>query len=426
MFDAFGRANLFTFASGKEHRERKKLVSNIYANQTVLAAEFSSMVQDKVAAFLGFIEQQPGQACEIFSSLHYFSFDTISEFVYGPDHGGTIALTGSKSDQDLIKDILNPARRRLAWSAVHFPAYTRWLTTRTGLLEKILILLGSMPMKKPFTYTGIRNHALKSFYSFKNTSATEKAKASDNTVIGRLFKVRDETNMSDMDIASECSDHLLAGIDTTSDSLMFVIWALSLPRHKQYQDELRQELAHVSFNDDGIPHPRELNHLPYLNAVLRESLRLYAPLPTFEPRVSPVSTIIDGYQIPAKTIVGMSPYCLHRDPTIYPQPLTFDPNRWLQSDPTAGTTTLIPESDPRNKNFWAFSSGARMCIGMHLANAEMLTLVAAVYRKYSTCARHPDTSPGITSRFELFYDETMPKVREHECWIEFRKLDLDG
>ena len=224
--------------------------------------------------------------------------------------------------------------------------------------------------------------------------------------------------MTDMDIASECADHLLAGIDTTSDSLMFMIWALSLPQHKPIQVKLREELSKISVDGHGLPNPRELTQLPYLNAVIREGLRLYAPLPTFEPRSSPTDTVIDGFHIPAGTIVGMSPYSLHRDEKIYPAPLSFQPERWL-----VDSGSLIPEADMRNRYFWAFSSGARMCIGMHLANAEMMTLLAAVYRKYSTTARHPDTSPGITSRYEIFRDESMPKMVEHECWIDFAKLD---
>ncbi|EXJ75738.1 uncharacterized protein A1O5_00245 [Cladophialophora psammophila CBS 110553] len=417
MFDVYGRPNLFTFASGKLHRERKKLISHIYANQTVLGANASQLVKRKVAEYLTLLEREPALGREIFASLHYFSFDAISEFVYGPDHGGTSALSGSKQSRELIQDILNPARRRLAWFAVYFPAYTKWITTRTGLLERVLTSMGLMPMRKPFTYSGIRQHALKAFYSFRNAPGAVQAKSAESTVIGRLFKVRNDADLSDMDIASECADHLLAGIDTTSDSLMFMIWALSLPHHEKSQDKLREELSHISVDNQGSPEPKDLTQLPYLNAVVRESLRLYAPLPAFEPRSSPVDTLIDGYEIPAGTIVGMSPYCLHRDESVYPDPLAFRPERWLTD-----SGTLIPESDLRNRYFWAFSSGARMCIGMHLANAEMLTLLAALYRKYKTSAKLPDTSPGITSRFEIFHDETMPKMVEHECLIDFAEL----
>ncbi|GKT81574.1 benzoate 4-monooxygenase cytochrome P450 [Colletotrichum tofieldiae] len=65
------------------------------------------------------------------------------------------------------------------------------------------------------------------------------------------------------------------------------------------------------------------------------------------------------------------------------------------------------------KWFWAFSSGGRMCIGIHLVMAEMTTLLAALYLKYTTSEkdRQKNVSPGITSRFEVFFDETFATVR---------------
>ena len=418
MFDVYGTKNLFTFGPVKDHRERKKLLSHIYSNKNILGSSSSDLIQGKVAAYLRMLEREPGAACEIFASLHYFSLDAISEFVYGPHLGGTQALSGSLSDRALLNDILNPSRRTLAWFAVHLPSYTRWITTRTGMMEKLVTFLGLMPMRKPFVYSGIRHHALKAFYSFKAAPEKVKAELADSTVIGSLFKCRLKHGLTDMDCASECADHLLAGIDTTADSLMFLVWAMSLPRTRPFQDKLRKELSNLSVNGQGVPTPKDLLQLPYLNAVIKETLRLYAPLPTFEPRSSPLDTLIDGFHIPAGATVGMSPYCLHREPTVFPDPLKFDPERWLTEEGIP-----LPESAPQNRWFWSFSSGGRMCIGMHLANAEITTLAAAIFMRYRTSARHADTSPGITSRFEVFFDETMPKMTEHECWIDFERID---
>ena len=58
-------------------------------------------------------------------------------------------------------------------------------------------------------------------------------------------------------------------------------------------------------------------------------------------------------------------------------------------------------------------------IGSNLANAEMLLLIAAVYMRYDTTTKAPGVTPGITSRYEVFYDETMTKMKEHECPINF-------
>jgi cytochrome P450 len=417
MFDVYGRPNLFTFSSGKDHRERKKLISHIYSNQVILSPSISDLVQRKVADYLQMLEQEPGAASEIFSSLHYFSIDAISEFVYGSVYGGTHAIARSSNDRRLLDDILDHSRRRLSWFAVHFPTFTKWITTRKGAVDRLITGLGLLPMKRPFTYTGIRNHALQAFFDAKAAPADERLKLAESTVIGRLMNVQKEQGLSDLDIASECADHLLAGIDTTADTLMFLIWTMSLPRHRRFQRKLQAELREVPADDQGISTPKDLAHLPYLNAVIRETLRLYAPLPTFEPRVMPIDTVIDGYHIPANTVVGMSPYCLHREPTVFPDPLIFDPGRWLTRE-----GDIISEADPKNRWFWAFSSGARMCIGMHLANAEMSTLAAAIFRKYETTVRDSNASPGITSRYEVFCDETMPRVLAHECWIDFVKI----
>ncbi|KAK5076813.1 hypothetical protein LTS08_005984 [Lithohypha guttulata] len=417
MFDAYGTQNLFTFTSGVDHRNRKKLISHMYSNQRVMQDQCVEMVARKVENFLALLQREPGLASEIFTSLHYFSLDAISEFVYGPKHGGTQALLGKQVDRRLIGDILDPARRRLAWFIVHFPTYTKWIVTRTGWLGKLVQNVGALPMNRPFTYSGIRAHALQAFDTYKAAIESGEEVADDSTVMGRLFQVREKHALSDMDVASECADHLLAGIDTTADSLMFMIWALSLPKHEHYQHRLRNELSLVTTNDQAYPTPKQLNELPWLNALLKESLRLYTPLPAFEPRQALTDTIIDGHVIPAQTVVGMSPYCMHREPSVFPDPKVFRPERWLDEN-----GKLLPESANENKWFWAFSSGARMCIGIHLANAEMQMLIAAIYRHYVTSTRHHECTPAITSRYEIFADERMSQAKEHECWIEFQKI----
>ncbi|KAG9625144.1 hypothetical protein KCU64_g19439, partial [Aureobasidium melanogenum] len=96
-------------------------------------------------------------------------------------------------------------------------------------------------------------------------------------------------------------------------------------------------------------------------------------------------------------------------------PLTFNPERWLGP---ADKVSLM------NRWFWAFSSGGRMCIGLHLAMAEMTALTVGIYREYTTSVApgFENKTPGITSRFEVFYDETFPEIAEHTCMIRFTKV----
>ncbi|KAH6887004.1 putative benzoate 4-monooxygenase cytochrome P450 [Thelonectria olida] len=420
MFDVYGRQNLFTFAGVKPHAERKKLLAHAYSKSVILSpnAIAKPLIERNVKEYLELLATEKDIAEEIFRSLHWFSLDSITGFLYGDQHGGTHALRGNEEDRRLLNDIVDPTRKMLSWYAVHLRGYTKWLYTRSGVMEKVVTGLGLLPMKKPATYTGIRAHALKSWSSFDEAMAEKDSP--DLSIMEKLSthsKTGKGTRLEALDIASELADHFLAGIDTTSDTAMFAIWALSLPKHREYQQALIEEVDSISnmdCNEDGNPTVEAASKLPYLDAILKETLRLYAPLPASEPRSLPVDTTIDGYLIPAGTVVSMSPYTLHRNPDVFPEPLQFKPERWL------GECGDLVEM---KKWFWAFSSGGRMCIGLHLAMAEMTTLLAAIYRKYTT-NRHKhqmEASPGITSRFEVFYDETFPEVEEHQCWINFDK-----
>ena len=416
MFDVYGKQNVFTFGPSQAHAARKKLLANVYSKSNIMRSSVADVIERKVEDYMKLIESTRAQRNDIFTSLHWYSLDNITAFLYGPDHGGTAALKGNGTHQELLNDILDPSRRRLSWFVVHLPALTKWLYTRTGWTERLIA--PCLPMQKPATYTRIREHALKAMREFslvvKNGNLTH---SSQDAVIARLWSHHKDSKsggLSDLDIASECSDHFLAGIDTTSDTLMFLIWVLSLPQNRRHQERLIEEACSIpvsGLNEDGNPSVATADKLPYLDAIVKETLRLYAPIPASEPRQPPQDTEIDGYHIPAWTIVSMAPYSLHRNKDIFLHPLGWDPERWL------GNSAEVTEM---KRWWWAFSSGARMCIGMHLALAEM-ALVPAIYRKYSTriTPGFEGITPGITSRFEVFYDETFSKM---EVSQSFRTL----
>ncbi|KAF2726315.1 putative benzoate 4-monooxygenase cytochrome P450 [Polychaeton citri CBS 116435] len=449
MFDVYGKPNLFTFRSGKAHAERKKLVAAAYSKSNILkiGGWAEGIVEEKVGAFLEFVEREgEGGRIEVFEGLHFFSLDVITTFLYGAQFGGTKSLRGKEEgDRALLGDILDPDRRRLSWFVVHFPGLVRWLYSREGTMGSLVQPL--LPMKKPATYSGIRAHALKAMESYRKAREGEKAHLDTDvgrsswSIIAKLWQYRatgsaDTTaGLSDLDIASECADHLLAGIDTTSDSLMFLIWVLSLPENLHHQDaliaEVRLSLTPSDLTSDHqVVKPDAADKLPYLAAVVKETLRLYSALPASEPRSSPTEAVIDGYKIPVGTTVSCSPYSLHQNEAAFPEPLRWDPGRWLptpsqQSPPQDG-------SDLKKDYYWPFSSGARMCVGVHLAMAEMTTMIASIYRKYETRAvaegkgedkKAAVKTPGFTSRFEVFCDETRLHevgMEEHVCWIEFK------
>lgn len=165
MFDVYGRQNLFTFHSSVEHGRRKKLLSFAYSKTNILNDMVANMVEAKADTFMKLIDSEPEHISDIFSTLHYYSLDNITSFLYGK-YGSTSAMEGTQAHRALIGDILDPARRTLSWFAIHQPSLTRWLYTRTDLLERLVRPV--LPMQKPATYTGIRAFALDAYNRFRS------------------------------------------------------------------------------------------------------------------------------------------------------------------------------------------------------------------------------------------------------------------
>jgi hypothetical protein len=358
MFDVYGRRNLFTFFGVADHAKRKRLLAHTYSKSAILKGNAASIIEDKIRDYLNLLEGAPrAEGVEIFSTLHYYSIDVITTFLYGStDIGATTALQGTPNHVSLLGDIMDHSRRRLSWFAVHLPSLTSWLYTRTGHMERLFQPV--LPMQKPATYTGIRAHALRAMRNYRDANPETRAKAQES-IIARLWKVKDDAGLDELDVASEAADHLLAGIDTTSDTLMFLIWALSLPKNAHIQQKLIDECKGIDAPavHNGVVDLYVADQMPYLDAVIKETLRLYAPLPASEPRTSPVDVVIDGYNIPRGTVCSMAPYSLHRNADVFPKPLVWDPARWLKAD---GDPNLVE----MKKWWWPFSSGARMCIGL--------------------------------------------------------------
>jgi cytochrome P450 len=358
MFNAYGKRNLFTFPSVADHANRKRLVAHAYSKSAILKGHPATIIGNKIRDFLDLVDRTPQpKGIEIFTALHYYAIDVITTFLYGTSElGATTALHGTSNHVSLLNDILDHSRRHLAWFAVHLPSLTSWLYTREGYLERLITPF--LPMQKPATYTGIRKHALHAMQQYRDADPETRTKA-EGSIIARLWKVKDDSGLDGLDVASECADHLLAGIDTTSDTLMFLIWALSLPKHAHIQQALINECKRIDASavKNGVVDLDVADQLPYLNAVIMETLRLYAPLPASEPRTSPVDVVIDGYSIPRGTVCSMDPYSLHRNAEVFLSPLVWDPERWLKKENDAAQADM-------KRWWWAFSSGARMCIGM--------------------------------------------------------------
>ena len=166
------------------------------------------------------------------------------------------------------------------------------------------------------------------------------------TLIEKL--TRDDSPLHPSQAAAECKDHMTAGLDTTGDGLCFLMWMISQPENQKFQTRLRDELT-------AAPDDAPIDALPYLDAVIKEALRLAPPIPMSLPRYVPAGgRTIDGYFVSQGTIVSCQPYTVHRlDEAVFPHPDRFNPQRWLEEK----------GANERNRLFFAFATGARGCTG---------------------------------------------------------------
>jgi cytochrome P450 len=228
-------------------------------------------------------------------------------------------------------------------------------------------------------------------------AAAEKLDAASYSLISKLHSKASE--LEGDTAAAECMDHLAAGIDTTGDGLCFLMHELSLPQNAHIQERLRDEINNSR--------DKSFDQLPYLDAVVKEGLRVFPPIPMSFPRYTPDSgTMLDGYFIPGHTIVSCQPFTLHKDPTVFPSPERFDPQRWLEDKGEL----------ERNRMFFAFSQGARGCIGKHLALAEMKILLREVYGEYRTVLGKEKAD----MRFDDQVISSRPKGQK--CRLQFEKV----
>lgn len=190
----------------------------------------------------------------------------------------------------------------------------------------------------------------------------------DNSFLATILSHED---LSQDEVYSSIADLMMAAVDTTSNSMQWVIEMLA--RHPDIQEKLHQEI--ISNAPDGqTPSHDCIQNSPYLKAVIKEVLRMY-PIAITVTRILNEDTVIMGYQVPANTLVLMGVFQNCRDPEIFPDPNTFMPERWLRGD---------PEEKKSLHNFaWLpFGFGSRMCLGRRVAELEMHLLTARLVQKF--------------------------------------------
>ena len=189
-------------------------------------------------------------------------------------------------------------------------------------------------------------------------------------LLSMLLTARDDDTgegMSDEQLRVEVTTFLLAGQETTSLALTWIWYLLS--QHPDARLRLEAELDTVL--GERLPEYADLAQLPFTRMVIDEAMRLYPPAWGFS-REALGDDELGGYPLPRGWIAFVVPFVLHRLPSLWDDPETFDPDRFL------------PERSADRPKFAyvPFGAGPRQCIGNQFALMEAQLIVATLARRY--------------------------------------------
>ncbi|KAJ0598314.1 putative geraniol 8-hydroxylase [Helianthus annuus] len=195
----------------------------------------------------------------------------------------------------------------------------------------------------------------------------------DNDVLDSLLNLNqmDESAFSRNDMRHLFFNFFIGGTDTTSTTLE---WAMAELIHNQ--DKLataRLEIIKLMENKEKIIQESDIPQLPYLQAVIKETLRLHPPVPFLIPRQALHNIEIQGFMVPKNAQILCNLWAMGRDPKVWSHPDTFMPERFLQAnvDYRGQDFELIP-----------FGAGRRICPGLNMAHRMLHIMLGSLIQKF--------------------------------------------
>jgi cytochrome P450 len=175
----------------------------------------------------------------------------------------------------------------------------------------------------------------------------------------------DEFKLTDDELRDNIWIFMIAGHETTSIAVSYVINLLG--QHLDIQDRIRDEIEeHVGNHEISI---ENIKKCEYLDAVIKESMRLHPPIPNIPTKIASSDTKLGNWVIPKGTRIQINIYTIHQNETIYPDQQEFNPDRWMKHK--------IPSSA------WIpFSAGSRVCVGNMFSLFEQKVFLIELLRKF--------------------------------------------
>ena len=327
-------------AEGDLWRRQRQLMSPTYTPRAV--QRFAGTMLDATAKMLARWREVPaGSPVAINLEMMRLTMSVISRSIFTVDIGEDFTEAGQALTQ-----ILDFASQRS-------------------------ISLLTLPLSVPTPGNRRLNRALATIDEFLyGIIATRRQKPPGDDLLSLLMEMRDEETgegMSEKQLRDEVLITFFAGHETTAQLLTWV-WYL-LGEHPMAEERFHAELEERL--GGRTPRADDVEGLGYTRMVMDETLRLYSPVAIMA-RDALQDDEVGGYEVPAGTIVTLSPYMTHRHPEFWERPLEFHPDHFAPER---------VETRPRYA-YYPFGAGQRTCLGKHFALLEAALVLAEVGQRY--------------------------------------------
>ncbi|OOF93013.1 hypothetical protein ASPCADRAFT_173692 [Aspergillus carbonarius ITEM 5010] len=360
-YDAFTLPYSMIGTMGHErHRVRRSILNDFFSKRSVLA--LSDVVEERVMKlmqrFEGFYEGQ--SVVNLSNAFAALTADVITYYCYGK-RWGFIEDEGFRSE-------IHKSNEENTQHC-HFDRFFPFVpeVVRRIPLQVLALLLPNKAAAFEFQAAILQTI---------NTNMQDGPKISGKESRTIFKKLTDPGLPAEERTLRRIQDEVFtllgAGTETTASTLMVMIYHVS--QDEGIRDKLRSELKQIMPTPTSAATWTELEKLPYLTAVVNESLRLSYGIIMRLPRVAPTETLrYKNYVIPAGTPMSTSTYFVHRDPAIFPEPDKFDPERWIRATERRENLTRYLVS---------FMRGSRACLGINLAYIELYLTIAYIMRRF--------------------------------------------
>ncbi|PWY79270.1 cytochrome P450 [Aspergillus heteromorphus CBS 117.55] len=344
----------------EHHRFRRSLLSDFFSKRSVLA--LSPFVEERVAKLMERFEgfHKDGKAVNLSNAFAALTSDVITHYCYGK-------TWHFLEDEAFRSDIHKSTDENSSFAHIN-----RFFPFVPETLRKVPPWVMSLVFPGKTAVFEFQE----SFLQLISASMQSGEKVSDKG--GRaIFKKLSDPGLPEKErslrrIEDEVFTLLGAGTETTASTLMLMVYHTAQDR--SIVEKLRAELKQLMPTPTSTPTWTELEKLPYLTAVINESLRLSYGIIMRLPRVAPTETLqYKDYVLPPGTPMSTSTWFVHRDPAIFPDPDRFDPERWIQA---------AARGENLSRYLVSFMRGSRACVGMNLAYSELYLTTAHLVRRF--------------------------------------------